>query len=232
MTYVVSDIHGYFDKYNRLLELINLGESDTLYVLGDVVDRGKDGLRILLDMSYRWNVIPLLGNHDYMAHNMLRLLNTEITEDNYSTQLDSDSIARMHEWHMNGGLATQAEFSKLTLEERESILEYFEEFSLCEEVYVRGKRFILAHAGLSNFSQSRSLDSYTPDEVIWQACDYSKKYFEDAFLITGHTPTFTIDKTCDGKIYKANNHIAIDCGAAFGKNLGCIRLDDFEEFYA
>ena len=33
------------------------------------------------------------------------------------------------------------------------------------------------------------------------------------------------------RIYKKNNHIAIDCGAVYGNRLGCICLDTMEEFY-
>ena len=36
----MSDIHGEYDKYLAMLEQIDLSEDDTLYVLGDVVDRG------------------------------------------------------------------------------------------------------------------------------------------------------------------------------------------------
>lgn len=34
-----------------------------------------------------------------------------------------------------------------------------------------------------------------------------------------------------GRIYKNNNHIAIDCGAVFGGRLGCLCLDTMKEFY-
>ena len=40
-TYVMSDIHGEYEKYCRMLEKIALSEEDTLYILGDVVDRVK-----------------------------------------------------------------------------------------------------------------------------------------------------------------------------------------------
>ena len=40
-----------------------------------------------------------------------------------------------------------------------------------------------------------------------------------------------IDENFSGKIWKRNNHIAVDCGAGFGKPLGCICLDTMEEFY-
>ena len=58
----MSDIHGCFDKYQEMLELIEFVPRDTLYVLGDVIDRGPDGIRILQDMNIRPNVFPLLDN--------------------------------------------------------------------------------------------------------------------------------------------------------------------------
>ena len=67
MTYAVSDIHGCYDKYIDLLRKISFGPHDTLYVLGDVIDRGPDGFKILLDMAQRSNVINLLGNHEVMG---------------------------------------------------------------------------------------------------------------------------------------------------------------------
>ena len=39
-TYVISDIHGECDMFLEMLEKIELKDSDILYILGDVVDRG------------------------------------------------------------------------------------------------------------------------------------------------------------------------------------------------
>ena len=38
--YVVSDIHGEDDRFHAMLQKINFSKEDTLYILGDVVDRG------------------------------------------------------------------------------------------------------------------------------------------------------------------------------------------------
>ncbi len=46
-TYVVSDIHGEYDTLMALLNKISFSEEDTLYILGDVVDRGREGVKIL-----------------------------------------------------------------------------------------------------------------------------------------------------------------------------------------
>lgn len=44
MKYVVSDIHGCYDKYRELLKVLALSYDDTLYILGDVIDRGSGGV--------------------------------------------------------------------------------------------------------------------------------------------------------------------------------------------
>ena len=62
--------------------------------------------------------------------------------------------------------------------------------------------------------------------------DYEDIYFKDKIMVTGHTPTAFIDEAYRGRIWKGNNHIALDCGAVFGNPLGCICLDTMEEIYA
>jgi metallophosphoesterase len=49
-TYVVSDIHGKYDKFIGVLDKINLKEEDTLYVLGDILDRGKHPIKVMLKL--------------------------------------------------------------------------------------------------------------------------------------------------------------------------------------
>ena len=41
MIYVMSDIHGCFDKYKEMLSLIEFLPRDTLSVLGDVIVRSR-----------------------------------------------------------------------------------------------------------------------------------------------------------------------------------------------
>ena len=47
MVYVLSDIHGNERRFHSILKQINLQPEDTLYILGDVIDRHPDGIRIL-----------------------------------------------------------------------------------------------------------------------------------------------------------------------------------------
>ena len=105
MTYAISDIHGRYDRYTALLERINLRDEDTLYVLGDVIDRGPDGCKILLDMMARPNVLPILGNHELTATICLPWLLREVTNQNI-TELGETQVAALGEWITNGGNTT------------------------------------------------------------------------------------------------------------------------------
>lgn len=231
MIYVASDIHGNYEKYIQIFDKIKFTDDDTLFVLGDVVDRGNGSMKILLDMMYRFNVIPLLGNHEYMAINILEKLCEEITEETL-IGFDDDFITGMLIWFENGGTSTLEEFKKLSLEEKQAILEYLEEFKPYDQVEVNGEEYILVHSGLDNFKKSKKLNEYKIHELVWAETDYDKVYFKDKILVTGHTPVSAIlfDKTAD-KILKQNNHIAIDCGCGYGKNLAVLCLDTMEEFY-
>ena len=231
MTYVMSDIHGEYDKYIQMLDLIEFSDEDTLYILGDVVDRGAEPMKILYDMSMRPNMIPIMGNHEHMAEDILRLTNVEITEETLATNWNEDIVRAVHEWYQNGGYTTSKDFHRLLPEDREYILDYLQEFSFYEEITVGQNTFLLVHAGLPDFSPEKSLEDYPALLMLYTKTDYTRQYYPDRYLITGHIPTFMIDPAYDGKIYRKNGHIAIDCGVCHGKALGCIRLDDFKEFY-
>ncbi|MEI3147711.1 MAG: metallophosphoesterase [Merdibacter sp.] len=60
---------------------IDFSEKDTLYVLGDIVDRGSGSMKVLQDMMRRANVHGLIGNHELMCVSCLDWLSQEITED-------------------------------------------------------------------------------------------------------------------------------------------------------
>ena len=51
--YVCSDIHGMYDLYCRMLETVQFSDGDHLYILGDMIDRGPDGIKILQDVIDR-----------------------------------------------------------------------------------------------------------------------------------------------------------------------------------
>lgn len=231
MTYVISDIHGDFERYEKMLDKINFSEDrDVLFVLGDTIDYGEDSFKLLLDMSSRPNVYPILGEHEYMALPLLRKLAGDISEKAIAS-FDAKTMQSFMEWGKNGGQETVRAFRELDKEDREWIIEYLEEFVPYEEIEVGKKTFVLVHAGIDNYSKAKPLDEYEIEDFISSSPDYSLPFGGADFLVSGHTPTVEINKGSKGRIFKLNNHIAIDCGAAYGLPLGCLCLDTMDEFY-
>lgn len=231
MHYVISDLHGCYEKYKAMLNQIKFSDTDDLYVLGDVVDRGEQPFKILRDMSLRPNVFPIMGNHDYMALILLKRLMVEITEDNYETHLDANVLEGLSLWLSDGGQTTLDEFRGLRRDVQQDMLLYLSEFSAYELLTLNKNAFVLVHAGLPEQYASKDLDDFEFFDFVSASTDYEKRYFKDAYLVTGHTPTFLIDEQYRGRVYKKNNHIAIDTGAVFGENLCCVCLETGEVYY-
>ena len=240
MTYVMSDIHGCYDKYIQMFKKIKFTDEDTLYVLGDIIDRGDGSFKVLQDMSMRANVLPIMGNHEYAGYTILKDLSSlmvEITDESIealaATSIDVADSARTIEIWINdyGSASTMNEFRELSEDEREYMLEYIEEFSLYEIIEVKGKKYFLTHFGIPKGAKLKNLDQYDGYDFIEAELDYSKEYFKDTTIVTGHLPTFLLDEKYRGQIYRKNNIINIDTGAAFGETLACLCLDTNEEFY-
>ena len=226
MIYAMSDLHGCYEKYSKMLSVIKLKENDVLYILGDITDRGPDGIKILLDLIYRKNVIALCGNHDQKAGVLLsRSMKPEgtIKREQFDKQLKF--------WLSDGGTPTYERFLELAEPEKTAIVEYLNAMPFCKRIAVNGWTYFLSHTVPEKELMPERPELCSERELILGEPDYGEVYYEDITLVTGHTPTALIDKNFKGRIWKGNNHIAVDCGAVFGNALGCICLDTGEEFY-
>lgn len=102
MTYVLSDIHGRKDRFDNILKQIDLQPDDTLYILGDVIDRNPDGVAILRQIMAMPNVKMLLGNHEYM---MLQAISYYNDADIEVSEYNRERRKRL--WHDNGSDITR-----------------------------------------------------------------------------------------------------------------------------
>jgi len=225
MIYAVSDLHGCYDKYIRLLERLNLTSDDTLYILGDIVDRGSGGMKILADLARRKNIVACRGNHDHCARVFLRYF--AISDDGFFADGLEEAF---RSWLADGGNATYEEFLQLDENERRVALSYLNSLLPFEKLIVGGQKFFFAHT-VPEKAKMLDFDSCRLSDFINGEPEYEKMYFDDTAIVTGHTPTGFIDPEYTGRIWRGNNHIAIDCGAVFGNPLGCICLDTMEEIY-
>lgn len=225
MIYVMSDIHGCYELYRKMLEKISFCEADTLYILGDIVDRGKNGMKILLDAAARKNVICLRGNHDQQAEILLSNLYR------LEEEICPKALLEVYKmWLSDGGDTTLMEYIKLSEEEQITVVSVLKNSLLSKKIKVNGKDYLLAHT-VPEIERLQDYEKWSVEEYTLGEPDYEQTYFVDKCIVTGHTPTGLIDAAYNGRIWKGNNHIAIDCGAVFGGVLGCLCLDTMEEFY-
>ena len=232
-TYVISDIHGQYDLFVKMLEKIALKDEDTLYVLGDVLDRGPHPIRTLRKLMEMPNAICIVGNHELMALECLKFLMQEVTEEALAG-LDRDMLEGYLIWiDHNGGRTTLDEFRALDVQSRQDVIDFIGEFDIYEDITVNGRDYLLVHAGLGNFYPGKDIENYSLADLVWSRAEYDIEYYPDKYVVTGHTPTQGIPGNPNpGYIYRVNNHIAIDCGCYFrGGRLAAICLDTGEEYY-
>ena len=228
MTYVVSDLHGNFEKFKQLLKTIKFTDNDVMYVLGDIVDYGEEPIELLCDLSMRYNVIPIVGDHDYRALKLLTELDKMVSE---QIMPEPEVLAEMTEWIQDGGQKTMESFKALDDDMREGVLEYLQDMALYEEVEVGGKKYLLIHAGIAGFEKDTPIEDYMPEDFISEPLDRERGYIDGVTIIAGHIPTYEIEGAEKGKIYRGTDSIIIDCGAAFDEALGCLCLETGQEFY-
>lgn len=218
MRYVISDLHGEYEKFIKMLELINFTENDELYILGDVFDRKEHVLEIIEYIVNHKNIHLIKGNHEEFFENYYETGDTSI-------------------WFCNGGKTSMKQINNKPYIYRDSLYKYIHSLPLCLVI----DNFILVHAGLylpKNYQSmeiSEIMKLQTSDDLLWDRSNIgNEREIEGYIIICGHTPVQTIDEGLSGNpsILKRTGHIYIDCGACFsGGKLACLRLDDMKEFY-
>ena len=200
-----------------------ISDHDTLYILGDVTDRGSGGLRVLLDTASRQNVILLRGNHEQAA---LEFLPRD--PDNEATP--ARLFARWYEWMEDGGDRTYRAFWNRSEAVRARVLRILGSLPIYAEVQAGGRSFFLAHT-VPGKRKMRHPESCRVCDFLTGEPEYELRYDPDRIIVTGHTVTSFIDEASRGRIWRGNGHIAIDCGAVYNGVLSCLCLDTLEEFY-
>ncbi len=230
MQYVCSDLHGFsIENFKIMLQKIGFNNSDFLWVLGDVIDRGTDGVEILKWLMLQPNAGLILGNHEAMLLSCDFLFD-EITNDSIGNLTPTD-FDRYSAWLTNGGKPTLDALSKMRNKEIFYILEYLKEAPLYETLTVNGRDFILCHSGLGSFREDKMLNEYSPHDLLWTRPNLNREYFPDITVVFGHTPTLYYGEEYRGKAIVTKTWIDIDAGASVGLNPMILRLDDLKEFY-
>lgn len=233
MIYVTSDLHGCpLEEFQQLLDRAGFSEDDFLFILGDVIDRGKNSAELLLWLTEQPNMQLILGNHEALLLTCAFLFE-EITEESLE-KLTAVQVNLLENYICNGGAPTLTGLKRLLKQDSElvyGILDYLRGAPLYECIEVNNKNFILVHAGLGNFHPSKKLSDYSADELLFVRPPLSTHYYNDSIVVFGHTPTEYYGKEYQGKALITTSWICIDTGAANGNQPMILRLDDLTEFY-
>lgn len=233
MIYAVSDLHGYpLEGLLSLLSKAGFCDDDFLFVLGDVIDRGEDGIKILEYLLDKPNIQFILGNHEAMM--LACSFITKTVTDDFLEILDETKLSLLQTWLHNGADPTIKALGRLAKENPER-MEYMYEFlrdaPLWDTVTAGNKDFVLTHSGLGGFASGKKLAQYSARELLWNRPDPSERYSERFYTVFGHTPTVFYGKEYTGKALRTETWINIDAGVACGEKPMLLRLDDMKEFY-
>lgn len=227
MHYVVSDIHGEFDRYRALLERIDFSDDDTLYVLGDAIDRGSGGVDVIKDIMCRGNVVMLMGNHELMCLAAM------------APQANPNALELWVRYN-GGGKTRRALLYKIRHTERVAILQWMHALPDHLDITVGERDFHLVHAFPSDNLHGK----------VWTRPhhDTPNPFGGYRTVIIGHTVVAGLqpdqsaadhiaDLTAAGdhmRILHAPGFIAIDCACGYRtetRRLACLRLEDMAEYY-
>lgn len=169
--WVMTDLHGKANAFKRMVEkriCLDL-EEDTLFLLGDYVDRGEESME-LVDYIFElkakgYKVVALRGNHEQMLLDSLK---------------DEKAAGR---WFYNGGNNTLESFGVSRAEDiPQKYLDFFENL----EYYVELDDYVLVHAGLNFKKRNPFRDKIS---MLWtRDFEVNPKKIRNKVLVHGHTP--------------------------------------------
>jgi serine/threonine protein phosphatase 1 len=166
----MTDIHGSFQTFSKLLKKLDLQPSDRLFILGDMIDRAPYSLYVIEKIARLivddYAVYPLRGNHeqlflDYAASDPRKL--TLLASRQYSGHLLADGFLPF------------------------GIARFFESLPYFYET----EDHFLVHAGFDT-GKKKPLASWK--DMLWiRSYPYDKSKLKGKQIVHGHVPT-SLDK--------------------------------------
>ncbi|MCP4439788.1 MAG: serine/threonine protein phosphatase [Aureispira sp.] len=196
----ISDIHGCFNTFKRLLKQVDLQKTDQLYLLGDYVDRGPHSKEVLDYIIYLqgqgYTLRCLRGNHEQM------MLNALVDEE------------KERAWRMNGGTATLTSFGAFMPKD---IPARYYKFIHSLEYFFETEDYLFVHAGFNMREEDPFEDKHA---MIWIR-KWEKLFDADRLghktVVHGHTPQTTTEIKDRFEILNQKSVLTIDngCGYSF-----------------
>lgn len=227
--YAFSDLHGNYDLWTQIKNYLQ--PDDTAYCLGDCIDRGPDGMKILAEVLRHPRIEMLLGNHEDM---MIKAI-----EEQHQDFATFDSAEYL--WMCNGGQETYKQYIQeyATNKEIDIINELKRLLAFKIIINKNNQSIFLSHAGGSPEALNSAIRDKTIKHLaIWDRNHITDKWDNETYpylyIVHGHTPTQSrYFNGEEGKIIKyADGHkINIDLGSFISGTAALLDLDTFEPIY-
>ncbi|MGM9631467.1 MAG: metallophosphoesterase [Eubacteriales bacterium] len=228
MTYVVSNLYGRLDRFENLLKKINFRERDVMYVLGNIVDYGEQSVELVNELSARYNIYSVLGEHDYKAYLLLSEFDRIVREGGAPSASFSKDLV---EWTQNGGQPTLEAFKDADADSKEGFLDYLADLPVFEEVDLNGKQFVLTCRGIDGFMRDTDIYDYDLEAFIEGDFDVNTTYFEDRQMVVGYLDYGNTPEGFAGKVIVKNNNIALACDISENDAVVCYCLESGDTYY-
>ena len=223
MDYCISDIHGYYGLFCRLLDKIRFGDKDKLYVLGDIIDKGPDSIRLAKLLFSMPNVYCIAGNHEYNFLKYYRALMRQT--ENYDWVLEKLR-----------GYFTDGRLLDWETVDRFDFLPF----------YAETDDFIGVHAGIPvKDGKLLPISQATCEQLVYDRRFKNKDILPQngKCVLYGHTPVRCLTAMDEILLYprdgtgKGSQNIAdyckihLDTGVALSGVLGCFTVNSCQTFY-
>ena len=223
MEYCLSDIHGHYSLFCLLLDKIKFGGGDKIYVLGDIIDKGPESVRLAKLLFSMPDAVCIAGNHEYDFLKYYRALLGQTS--------DYDEVLRtLQNYFTDGDLLDWDTVDRLD----------------ALPFYVERKKWIGVHAGIPVLPDGSLLpfERATPEQLV-----YDRKFKEPDVLprgkcvLFGHTPVRYLTGKDEILFYprtgslRGSGNVADYCKIHLDMMtyqsgvLGCVALDTCQCFY-
>lgn len=211
---VIGDVHGCADTLKALIfDEIKIQNSDSLYFLGDYIDRGpksKQVIDLLIDLSQKYSCTFLGGNHEEVAVMVYR---KEVLRNKQHKWFRS-SNPHLNNWLRMGGKEFLDSFGvDSILQVPESYIIWMENLKNVEPL----DDYILVHAGL-NFHIPNIFDDH--HAMRWtRSFETDMQKTGNRPVVHGHVPV-SLDLILQCASDTKCGFIPLDNGCVYQKRLG------------
>lgn len=208
-SYVIPDIHGCVNTFKKLLQLTNFSKKDGLFLLGDIIDKGKYSVELLdfiIEMKKEYSIYAIRGNHE----EELLLMEEYGIEHLIEQNIKSNNLKNLYN-------------SDLKLKK------VYYDFFYSMPYFIELNEHFLVHAGFDFNNQSPFEDIFSMLEI--RNWPYNGKMAKNKTIIHGHN--ITILEDIKNAINLESKIIPLDngCFATFYEgagNLTCLCLNTSE----